>query len=105
MSWVWMELLDKESTRYMMQNVDEWKAAGSKETFMGWYDVRDIDSEAGTCFMDAFRCALYHLGRPNLVTMEMWDEYEKLVPTSLRLAYLAKTSRSSRRRFSAKVFR
>ncbi|ETP25938.1 hypothetical protein F441_01249 [Phytophthora nicotianae CJ01A1] len=81
MSWVWMELLDKESTRYMMQNVDEWKAAGSKETFMGWYDVRDIASEAGTCFMDAFRCALYHLGRPNLVTMEMWDEYEKLVPT------------------------
>ncbi|ETM55607.1 hypothetical protein L914_01191 [Phytophthora nicotianae] len=48
---------------------------------MGWYDVRDIASEAGTCFMDAFRCALYHLGRPNLVTMEMWDEYEKLVPT------------------------
>ncbi|ETI56132.1 hypothetical protein F443_01273, partial [Phytophthora nicotianae P1569] len=81
MSWVWMELLDKESTRYMMQNVDEWKASGSKETFMGWYDVRDIASEAGTCFMDAFRCALYHLGRPNLVTMEMWDEYEKLVPT------------------------
>ncbi|EEY66890.1 uncharacterized protein PITG_21837 [Phytophthora infestans T30-4] len=47
MSWVWMELLDKESTRYMMQNVDEWKASGSEKTFMGWYDVRASASEAG----------------------------------------------------------
>ncbi|ETI56123.1 hypothetical protein F443_01277 [Phytophthora nicotianae P1569] len=59
MSWVWMELLDKESTRNM------------------------IAFEAGTCFMDAFRCALYHLGRPNLVTMEMWDEYEKTRPETI----------------------
>ncbi|ETP27589.1 hypothetical protein F442_23136 [Phytophthora nicotianae P10297] len=80
MSWVWMELLDKDSTRYMMRKVDEWKASGSEETFMGWYDVRDSASEAGTCFMGTFRCALYHLDRPNLVTMEMWDEYEKTRP-------------------------
>ncbi|ETI30535.1 hypothetical protein F443_22344 [Phytophthora nicotianae P1569] len=76
MSWVWIELLDKESTRYMMQKVDEWKASGSKKTFMGWYDVRDSASEAGTRFTDAFRCALYHLGRPNLVTMEIEDVTE-----------------------------
>ncbi|ETN13304.1 hypothetical protein PPTG_08178 [Phytophthora nicotianae INRA-310] len=80
MSWVWMELLDKESTRYMMRKVDEWKASGSEETFMGWRDARDSASEAGTCLMDAFRCALYHLDRPNLITMEMWDEYEKTRP-------------------------
>ncbi|KAF4150010.1 hypothetical protein GN958_ATG00803 [Phytophthora infestans] len=60
----------------MMQNVDEWKTSGSKITFTGWYDVRASASEAGTCFMDELRYALYHLGRPNLVTMEMWDEYD-----------------------------
>ncbi|EEY70596.1 uncharacterized protein PITG_06041 [Phytophthora infestans T30-4] len=83
MSWVWMELLDKESTRYMMQNVDKWKASGSEITFMKWYDVHASASEAGTCFMDALRCALYHLGRPNLVTMEMWDKYEKTRPEAI----------------------
>ncbi|ETM55614.1 hypothetical protein L914_01189, partial [Phytophthora nicotianae] len=78
MSWVWMELLDKESTRYMMQKVDEWTASCSKKTFMGWYDVRDSASEAGTRFIDAFRCALYHLGRPNLRDVtEFWKTLQR----------------------------
>ncbi|KAE9148358.1 hypothetical protein PF006_g7035 [Phytophthora fragariae] len=45
-------------------------------TFCGWFEERDSASEAGTCFVDAFRSALYYLGRPDLVTMEMWDAYE-----------------------------
>ncbi|KAE9027611.1 hypothetical protein PF006_g1989 [Phytophthora fragariae] len=56
LSWVWMEQLDKPST----------------------------PSEAGTCFMDAFRSVLYYLGQPNLVTMEMRDAYQDTRPEAIR---------------------
>ncbi|KAE8992551.1 hypothetical protein PR001_g18031 [Phytophthora rubi] len=84
LSWVWMEQLDKPSTRYMMGLVDDWKASGDPRTFCGWFGERDTASEAGTCFMDAFRSALYYLGQPDLVTMEMWDAYEDTRPEAIQ---------------------
>ncbi|EGZ09663.1 hypothetical protein PHYSODRAFT_338429 [Phytophthora sojae] len=84
LSWVWMEQLDKPSTRYMMRMVDARKESGDKRTFCYWYSERDSASEAGTCFMDAFRSALYYLGQPDLVTMEMWDAYEDTRPEAIQ---------------------
>ncbi|OWY97045.1 hypothetical protein PHMEG_00032519 [Phytophthora megakarya] len=84
MSWVWMEQLDKPSTRIMMQQVDEWKASGTSQNFMDWTGEPDTASEAGTCFMDALRSALYYLGEPNLVTMDMWDVFEATRPSTIQ---------------------
>ncbi|EGZ11584.1 hypothetical protein PHYSODRAFT_336105 [Phytophthora sojae] len=46
LSWVWMEQLDKPSTRYMMRMVDAWKESGDRRTFCYWYSERDSTSEA-----------------------------------------------------------
>ncbi|KAG6621843.1 uncharacterized protein IUM83_07367 [Phytophthora cinnamomi] len=76
LSWVWMEQLDKPWLRRMMDLVGTWKREGSSKPLMRWAKERDEASEAGTCFMDAFRSALYYLGLPDLVTMAMWDAFE-----------------------------
>ncbi|GMG17696.1 unnamed protein product [Phytophthora fragariaefolia] len=79
-----MQCLDNATTRSMMALVDDWKASGDSRSFMEWEKPRDLASEAGTCFMDAFRSALYYLGQPGLVTMEMWDAFEVSRPASIR---------------------
>ncbi|KAG6622438.1 uncharacterized protein IUM83_05454 [Phytophthora cinnamomi] len=38
---------------------------------------RATASESGLCFLDAVRMALAYLGRPSLVTLEMWDDFEE----------------------------
>ncbi|EGZ06023.1 hypothetical protein PHYSODRAFT_342203 [Phytophthora sojae] len=76
LSWVWMEQLDKPSTRYMVRMVDAWKESGDKRTFCYRYSERDSASEAGTCFMDAFRSALYYLGQPDLYGVSRDDVTE-----------------------------
>ncbi|KAG6622564.1 uncharacterized protein IUM83_05455 [Phytophthora cinnamomi] len=84
LSWVGMEQLDKPWLRRMMDLVDTWKRVGSSKPLMRWAKERDEASEAGTCFMDAFRSALYYLGQPDLVTMAMWDAFEDTRPSSIQ---------------------
>ncbi|KAE9159978.1 hypothetical protein PF005_g31831 [Phytophthora fragariae] len=68
----------------MMQDVLTWKASGTSESIISYHKERDTASAAGTCFMDAFRSALYYLGQPNLVTMEMWDAFEDTRPPEIQ---------------------
>ncbi|KAE9265446.1 hypothetical protein PR003_g32453, partial [Phytophthora rubi] len=84
MTWVWEEQLDNATTRPMMQDVLTWKASGTSESIISYHKERDTASAAGTCFMDAFRSALYYLGQPNLVTMEMWDAFEDTRPPEIQ---------------------
>ncbi|KAE9188408.1 hypothetical protein PF005_g20065 [Phytophthora fragariae] len=84
MTWVWEGQLDNATTRPMMQDVLTWKASGTSESIISYHKERDTASAAGTCFMDAFRSALYYLGQPNLVTMEMWDAFEDTRPPEIQ---------------------
>ncbi|KAG3119118.1 hypothetical protein PI124_g4814 [Phytophthora idaei] len=81
MSWVWMEHLDNATTRYLMQQVDQWQAEGNTGPYFPVQ--RDTASESGKCFMDAFRAALYYLVSPDLVTLEMWDAFEAMQPDDI----------------------
>ncbi|GMF18353.1 unnamed protein product [Phytophthora fragariaefolia] len=76
--------LDNATTRSMMALVDDRKASGDSRSFMEWVKPRDLVSEAGTCFVNAFRSALYYLGQPILVTMDMWDTFEATRPASIQ---------------------
>ncbi|POM71936.1 Hypothetical protein PHPALM_11434 [Phytophthora palmivora] len=67
-----------------MQQVDECKASGDDLPFTAWAGERDSSSEAGTCFMDALRAALYYLGQSNRVTMAMWDDFEDTRPSAIK---------------------
>ncbi|OWZ24214.1 hypothetical protein PHMEG_000789 [Phytophthora megakarya] len=69
MSRVWMEQLDMRSTRIPMRQID---------------DEPDIASEAGTCFMDVLRSALYYLDEPSRAMMAMWDGFESTRPSTIR---------------------
>ncbi|KAG3001763.1 hypothetical protein PC120_g20077 [Phytophthora cactorum] len=68
----------------MIEEVEEWKASDSSLPSTTWSSERDGASEAGTCFMDAFRLALYYLGQPDLVTMEIWDAFEATRPNVIQ---------------------
>ncbi|KAG4242652.1 hypothetical protein PC116_g9479 [Phytophthora cactorum] len=81
MSWVWMEHLDNATTRYLLQQVDQWQAEGNTGPYFPVQ--RDTASELGTCLMDAFRAALYYLVSPDLVTLEMWDAFEVTQPDDI----------------------
>ncbi|GMF36238.1 unnamed protein product [Phytophthora fragariaefolia] len=79
LSWVWMEQLEEH--KVMMEQVDQWKESGENEPFMAYFKrhfAGDTASESGLCFMDALRAACFHLGQPGLVTVEMWDAFEKV---------------------------
>ncbi|KAG2767712.1 hypothetical protein PC129_g15893 [Phytophthora cactorum] len=81
MSWVWMEHVDNATTRYLMQQVDQWQAGGITGPYFPFQ--RDTASESGKCFMDAFRAALHYLVSPDLVTLEMWDAFEATQPDDI----------------------
>ncbi|KAG3095735.1 hypothetical protein PI125_g16186 [Phytophthora idaei] len=81
MSWVWMEHLDSATTRYLMQQVDQWQAEGNNGPYFPVQ--RDTASESGKCFMDAFRAALYYLVSHDLVILEMWDAFEATQPDDI----------------------
>ncbi|KAJ8523408.1 hypothetical protein ON010_g17572 [Phytophthora cinnamomi] len=64
----------------LTRQVDEWKESGSSVCFMKYHRVAfsgATASKSGLCFLDAVRMALVYLGRPSLVTLEMWDDFEE----------------------------
>ncbi|KAG2939993.1 hypothetical protein PC115_g2812 [Phytophthora cactorum] len=81
MSWVWLEHVDNATTRYLMQQVDQWQAGGITGPYFPFQ--RDTASESGKCFMDAFRAALYYLVSLDLVTLKMWDAFEATQPDDI----------------------
>ncbi|POM76009.1 hypothetical protein PHPALM_6803, partial [Phytophthora palmivora] len=83
LSWVWREEL-VDVVPDSVNRIDAWKASGSKEPIMSYFDNRDTASDDDCCFIDAIRAALYHLGCPDLVTVEMWEVFEKTRPSDIQ---------------------
>ncbi|POM70444.1 Hypothetical protein PHPALM_13117 [Phytophthora palmivora] len=83
LSWVWREEL-VDVVPDSVSRIDAWKASGSKEPIMSYFDNRDTASDDDCCFIDAIRAALYHLGCPDLVTVEMWEAFEKTRPSDIQ---------------------
>ncbi|GMF21578.1 unnamed protein product [Phytophthora fragariaefolia] len=95
LSWVWEEelrdfpLLTAHSDHWNDHQWDEKGRIISWKQFSMEHYARDNASDAGFCFMDSIRTMCYNLGRPHMVTLPMWYDFEAQHP---QVEYVVKRS-------------